>query len=147
MIRKLLVATFLGAVLVLSGCASVPMAGKDADQQAKLFTPLPNLATVYIYRNENFGGAIKMPVLIDGVSVGDTGPKTYIRKTLPAGPHVITSKTENDPAINVDMHAGQTYFVWQEVKMGAFSARSALHLVDEQKGRAGVQQCKLLQSP
>jgi len=31
------------------------------------------------------------------------------------------------------------------VKMGAFSARSALQLVDEAKGRAGVAECKLIQ--
>ena len=40
---------------------------------------------------------------------------------------------------------GKTYYVWQEVKMGAFAARSALHLVDEQKGEAAVKECKLIQ--
>jgi hypothetical protein len=35
--------------------------------------------------------------------------------------------------------------VWQEVKMGAFAARSALHLVDEKTGEDGVKECKLIQ--
>ena len=44
------------------------------------------------------------------------------------------SKTEVDSTLTLDMQAGNTYFVWQEVKMGMFAARSALS-VDETKGR------------
>jgi hypothetical protein len=57
------------------------------------------------------------------------------------------SKAENDASVSIDMQAGQTYFVWQEVKMGFVSARSALHVVDEKKGRAGVEQSTLIQTP
>ena len=39
--------------------------------------------------------------------------------------------------------AGKTYFVWQEVKMGMFSARSRLGLVEAAKGQAGVKSCGL----
>jgi uncharacterized protein YceK len=88
MFRKLLAATALAGVLVMSGCASVPMASKSADTQAKQFTPATDKATVYIYRNEVFGSAIKMPLLIDNMSVGDTASKTYVVKQLsPGGAH------------------------------------------------------------
>jgi hypothetical protein len=40
----------------------------------------------------------------------------------------------------------KNYFVWQEVKMGMFAPRSLLQLVDEGKGRAGVSECKLIES-
>ena len=147
MIRKIFGVSLLVFVLSLTGCASVPMANKDADAQAKTFAPAADQATLYIYRNEKMGSAVKMSVLVDGKDIGKTAAGTYIRQTLPAGTHVLVSKAENDASLDIDVKAGQTYFVWQEVKMGFVSARSALHLVDEQKGRAGVEQCSLVQSP
>jgi len=145
MFKKLMSAFVLTGVLVVSGCASVPMANQGADAQAKSFTTPADKATVYIYRNENFGAAIKMPVLIDNVSVGDTAAKTYIEKQLPPGTHTITSKTEKDSSVSIDMLAGQIYYVWQEVKMGVWAAGSALHVVDASKGQAGVRESKLIQ--
>ena len=145
MFRKFLAATVLVGVLLMSGCASVPMASKSADAHAKQFTPAADKATVYIYRNEVFGSAIKMPLLIDNVSVGDTASKTYVVKQLSPGSHTITSKTEKDSSVTIDMLAGQMYYVWQEVKMGMFAAGSALHVVDPKKGQAGVQESTLIE--
>jgi len=145
MLRKLLAAVVLAGVLVMSGCVSVPMASKNADVQAKQFAAASDKATVYIYRNESFGSAIKMPLLIDNVAVGDTASKTYVVKELAPGSHTITSKTEKDSTVTIDMLAGQIYYIWQEVKMGVFAARSELHVVDERKGRAGVQESTLIE--
>jgi hypothetical protein len=140
------VAVCMLAVATLGGCASVPMASTDADAKAKTFVAPPSgQANIYVYRNETFGAAIKMPLLLDNQSIGDTGPHTYAFKQVAPGRHTIISKTENDAHIDLDVQAGNTYYVWQEVKMGAFAARSALHLVDDQKGVAGVKECKLIQ--
>ena len=134
------------ATAALAGCASVPMASADADAKAKTFVAPPSgQANIYVYRNETFGAAIKMPLLLDNQAIGDTGPHTYTLRTVAPGKHTITSKTEKDSTLDVDAQAGRTYFVWQEVKMGAFAARSALHLVDDQTGEDGVKQCKLIQ--
>ena len=141
--RNTILAIFMA--VALAGCASVPMATPEADAAAKAFRVTPNKANVYIYRNENFGAASKMPLLIDNVAVGDTAAKTYVFRQIDPGSHVITSKTENDATLSLDVKAGTNYFVWQEVKMGAFSARSDLHLVDEATGKAGVADCKLVQ--
>lgn len=145
MIRKLIAAAALVGVLGMSGCASVPMASGASDAQAKQFQPVPDKAKVYIYRNEVMGAAVKMPVLIDNAEAGDTVSKTYIEKDLAPGSHTITSKSEKDSSITIDMLAGKIYYVWQEIKMGMFSARSQLHEVDETKGQAGVRESKLIQ--
>ncbi|MFC5741793.1 DUF2846 domain-containing protein [Dyella tabacisoli] len=134
MIRKVFVAAVLIGTLAVSGCAHVKMASKDSDAQAKLFTPTADKATLYIYRDEIMGAAIKMHLLIDGVAAGDTGPKTYVEQVLPPGTHEITSKSETDATLTLTMKAGQTYYVWQEVKMGLLYARSALHAVSEATG-------------
>jgi len=139
----------LGAILLAiglaTGCASVPMASADKDAAAKTFAVKPDKANIYVYRNETFGAAIKMPVALDGKLVGDTASKTYMKLEVPPGQHMILSKTENDSTVRVNAVAGNNYFVWQEVKMGMWQARSNLQLVDDKVGKAGVNECKLIE--
>lgn len=144
MFKHALASTLIAATLLTTGCASVPLAGKDEDAKAKTFATSPDKANLYIYRNESMGAAIKMPVLIDGRLVGDTAANTFIFQSVEPGKHTVLSKTENDSTLDVNAEAGKNYFLWQEVKMGAFAARSALHQVDDAKGKAGVNECKLV---
>lgn len=39
---------------------------------------------------------------------------------------------------------GQNLYVWQEVEMGVLMARTKRHLVDEEEGRKGVNECQLV---
>lgn len=121
------------------------MASAERDVAAKSFITQADKANLYIYRNESIGAAVKMGVTLDGKPIGETAAKTYFKIEVPPGEHTLVSKTENDSTLSVKATAGQNYFIWQEVKMGALSARSALKLVDEATGKAGVQECKLIQ--
>lgn len=145
MLQKLLCTGLLAATMILSGCASVQMASPEADAKAKTYKVNPEKANLYIYRNETFGAAIKIPVLLDNMSVGDTASKTYIFRQVAPGPHVITSKSESDVNLTVDAQAGKNYFIWQEIKMGLWAPRTQLQLMTETEGRAGVEECKLIQ--
>ena len=145
--RKLWAGVALLAVVLASGCASVPMASPELDSAAKSFAVKPGTANIYVYRNENFGAALKMPVALDGRLVGDTAAKTYLLLEVAPGPHTVVSKTENDSSVTLNAAAGHNYFLWQEVKMGLMSARSYLQEVDEATGKAGVAECKLIQPP
>ena len=127
-----------------TGCVSVPMASADKDAAAKTFAVEAGKANIYVYRNETMGAAIKMPVALDGKLVGDTASKTYILLNVAPGAHTLVSKTENDSSLQITADVGKNYFVWQEVKMGAFAARSALQQVDEATGKAAVAECKLI---
>ncbi len=49
-------------------------------------------------------------------------------------------------ALPIDVEAGKSYYVWQEVKMGVMVARSALHLVSADVGQSGIRKCDLLQT-
>ncbi len=142
--RKLLFA--LVVISSLAGCASVPMGSAEQDAALKKFTPPTDKAGLYIYRNESMGGAVTMHVLLDNTAIGDTAAKTYLYKEVTPGKHVITSLAENTDALEIDAKAGTVIYVWQEVKMGAFSARSKLHLVDEATGRTGVSESKLAET-
>src|SRR5688572_17533774 len=96
MFRIFAVLCALGAALILGGCASVPMGDTSQDTRLKSFPPpKPGTAGVYIYRNETFGGAIKLPLVLDGMSVGQSGPKTYFFADVAPGPHTVVSQGEN----------------------------------------------------
>ena len=130
--------------VLASACASVPLAPPEADAQAKQFqAPPPGHANLYVFRDESFGGAVRMSVNLDGAALGDTAAKTYLYTPIPAGTHTVVSKSENDSTAIIEARAGESYFVWQEVKMGLWSARSALQQVAEDRGRAGVLECKM----
>ncbi|HVI53470.1 MAG TPA: DUF2846 domain-containing protein [Luteibacter sp.] len=144
-LRHIATAAIVVACLV-SGCASVNKADRNASTQAKTFSPITDKAVVYIYRDEILGSAIKLHVSVDGIVVGDTGPKSFLQLALPPGPHTITSRGEKIASLSLDTQAGQTYYVWQEVKMGMWSANSMLHAVDTTKGQDGVRECELLQT-
>lgn len=145
MFKRFLGLCMLVAALFLTGCASVPMASTEKDAASKTFAVKSDKANIYVYRNESFGAAVKMPVALNGKLVGDTAAKTYLALEVAPGTHTLVSKTENDATLSLNALPGKNYFVWQEVKMGAFAARSALQLVDDSAGKAGVAECKLIE--
>ncbi len=134
-------------ILVMSGCATVQMGDTQVDSQLKTFTPLKDKAALYVYRNETFGAALKMTVLLDGKILGDTASKTYLYAELEPGRHKLISKTENDSVLDFEAIAGKIYYVWQEVKMGLWQARSQLQMMDDKTGQAGVLESQLAVTP
>lgn len=143
---RLVLGLLLVATLFAAGCASVPMATTDEDSQAKSFAVKADKANIYLYRNETFGGAVLMTVTLDGKVAGQSGPQTYYLWEVDPGPHEVTSVAENTSTLKLDTEAGKSYFVWQEVKMGLWMARTRLQQVDEETGRKGVAECKRAKS-
>jgi hypothetical protein len=138
---------FLCVLVFASACASVPMGDPQQDAFLKTFVSPEETAGLYVYRNETFGAAVKMNVLVDNKTLGATAAKTYLYTELSPGEHTVTSLAENTETLKIDVKAGGLYYIWQEVKMGVLYARNKLHLIDdEEKGKAGVLQTKLAAS-
>lgn len=144
MIRKIMWVGLLAGAVLVTGCASVPMASLERDAQTKTFTVKPDKANIYVYRNESMGAAVKMDVDLDGRPIGQTVAKSYFALEVAPGKHTLVSKAENDSVLDVAAEAGKNYFIWQEVKMGVLYARNKLQLVDDATGRAGVSECQLI---
>lgn len=142
--NKLIASISVILLLVLSGCASVPMAPLEQDTKAKEFVPAQNRAALYIYRSENFGGAIPMTVTVNSKAVGQTAAKTFFLLNVVPGKYTVESHAENVSNLSLTTEAGKNYFIWQEVKMGMWMARSLLQQVDETIGRAGVAESRLI---
>lgn len=114
-------------------------------EEPKDYAVPPGKANVYIYRNESFGSLAALKVFIDDVFVGGTtGSKSYIVRALEPGTHTIVSRseTEGDAVLSIAMEAGKTYFVWQEVKIGVWGPRSALHRVSDEEGKSSLVECR-----
>jgi hypothetical protein len=143
---KLFISAFLVVASLASGCASVPMASLDDDAKAKSFAVKEGKSNIYVYRNESFGGAIPITVALNGKVAGQTGPQTYFLFEVDPGAHEVSSIAENNSLLKLNAEAGKSYFVWQEVKMGMWMARSLLQQVDDAAGRKGVAECKRAQA-
>jgi len=130
-------------LLTLSSCATVRIGDQTQDSAAKEFKVPSEKAGVYVFRNQTFGGGIKMDVLVDGFLVGETAAKTYLYFELPPGKHTIMSRAENTDSLTIDFIAGTLSYIRQEVRAGVYSARSKLILVDEAEGRNGVRESVL----
>ena len=130
-----------------AGCASVPLASTEQDTWAKTTRPPQGHGTLFLYRNEYFGAATMITIVMDGQAAGETAANTYFRWDLPAGEHVIeayTDMTRDRSTLHVDVTAGTVTYVWQEMKMGAWAGRPELHLMDVATGRDGVGGCRLV---
>ncbi len=142
--RFFVLSTSVLALGLATGCASVDMADASQDAQRKTFTAPVDKAGIYVYRNENFGAAIKMPVTVDGQVIGRTAANTYLYKEVTPGKHKLESLTEgSENKLEVDVQAGTLTYIWQEVKMGMWAAASKLHLVSPEQGQKGVRDSKL----
>jgi len=133
---------------VLGGCASVPMGNVKQDTALKSFGAPNNKdkAGIYVYRNEIFGAAIKMHVRLDGEVLGATAANTYLYKEVEPGLHTISSLAENTDTLKVSARKGTLNYIWQEVKMGMWSARTKLHLMSEAEGKKGVLESNLAET-
>lgn len=134
----------LALVLLVAACATTRPAPEEHEAAAKRHAPDPARAGVYVYRDERFGADIPMQVMLDGVPVGRTLGHTFFFVEVRPGEHRISSTYGRDAALELEMEAGQLYYLWQEVTVGADGVHSQLHLVDPEVGREAVARCRML---
>jgi len=147
--KKLFAAASLATALYLTGCASVPTASVEEDSAKKAFNPpSEGLSGLYVYRNSNFGAALKKRVYVNDDYLGETAPMTYFYKEVAPGAVKLSTSSEfgnNDLMISTE--EGKNYFVRQYIKLGVFVGGANLELVSEEEGKKGVLECKLAETP
>ena len=134
------------AVLLFSGCASVPMESDDKAEIAKSFrAPPEGKSGLYVYRSGVLGGALKKDIRIDGECIGETAPNIFFYKEVDGDKsHRISTESEFSPNDLVVMtQSGLHYFIRQYIKMGLFVGGAGLELVDEDEGMKDVSNLKM----
>ena len=121
------------------------MASVEEDNAKKQFSsPRKNMGGLYIFRNSNFGGALKKSVFLDGELIGETAPMTYFYKDIKEGKHSLSTESEfSNNDLILDVKKGLNYFVRQYIKFGLFVAGAGLELMSEEEGKKGVLESKL----
>ena len=145
--KNSIVSIFMSIFLmfIFSGCVQkMERAPIAEDKLAKEFKTDPDFANLYICRNESFGWAVHMPVLVNDKLIGRTEAQSYFYIKLEEGRQNIKSLTEQIQSIYVDTTKGKNYFVWQEVKMGTWTANSMLHSMSEEDGKRCVESSHML---
>src|SRR5262245_20924132 len=136
-----------GLVLIVLGACVGTAAAQPAASQATAPTPGPNEALVYIVRPANLGFAINFWAFVDQRPLGMTKGNQHLAVTVPAGEHLVWSRSGNVSALKMSFEAGQTYYLEQKVKMGGIRARVSLEVLDAEAGRKAVAETKPAEQP
>jgi hypothetical protein len=133
----------LALALGASACLDVPKASVEDDARAKMFGTRSDQCGLYVYRNESSAGNVALPLDIDGVELGATGPHTYLFTWLTSGKHTLSSHTDENVRVQIVAKPGTLIYVRQESEMGFLHFDSKLQLVNEAEGQDGVRKCSL----
>ena len=76
-------ASIIGVALLLSACATVPMASVEESNTTKQFrSPEKGNSGLYIYRDSFIGKALKKNLYIDDKFIGESAPDVFFIKPL-----------------------------------------------------------------
>lgn len=133
----------------LAVCATVQAAEyytKHDKNDQRRGEPQEGHALVYVFRPATMGYAIKTWAFADDDLLMVSKPKAYSFAQVPAGKRLFWTKSENTSAIELDVEAGQTYYLKIKIKMGFGKARAAILHIDEAEAEKYFQKCSYVES-
>ncbi len=129
------------AVVLFSGCASVPMESKLLSDKAKEFnSPSKGSSGLYIYRTTGVGGALKKDVKVNGKCIGETAPSMFFYEEVAGDKqHSLMTESEFSPnELLISVESGKNYFIEQFIKMGVFVGGADFKVASLEEGKADV---------
>lgn len=129
-------------ISLMLGLGSGPLAAGElftVEKETRMAEAKSGHATIYVVRPAMVGKAIKFWAFSDDTPIGVTKGKTYTFGHVPAGKHVFWSKAENVSALEIEVEAGKTYYLWQKARMGGMKARVKLTEATEAEGKAALE--------
>jgi hypothetical protein len=136
------------ATLTTTSCASTSKASESKNSEALTFEAPADRGSVFLYRTGRMVGAAgQLQVRVNSQAAGGTGPGTFFRWDLKPGTYTLSSSTgESSAVVQIEVKAGELYFVRQDARMGIESGRVTMKEVDDKQGKSEVSNCKLLVS-
>jgi hypothetical protein len=128
------------ASLFLVGCAStvqrVPMPdqSKGVEDSAK--------GRIYVMRATSFAGAVGVNITDNGVPIGSTGAGGYLCWEREPGDVIVAAAVENTSRVSLPVRPGSIHYIKQDMRMGIWTARTDLEVVDADSGTKILKQCK-----
>lgn len=134
---------WLAGLLVLGGCASVPMSSQSLDTEAKQFAPEPGLANIYVSRGADVNSALVAHwVSVSEKCQGSLAPHTYLLFSVWPGRYVIhvLPGLGGEPLISasVTAQAGSNYFFHIRDRLGFTGHQIGFKQVEEPQARKWI---------
>ncbi|MBS0519654.1 MAG: hypothetical protein JSR90_13260 [Proteobacteria bacterium] len=130
-------------LLALGACASVPMAGPQANQEGKRFDPpATGSGAVYVYRPGWMALARTADVGVAGGYHAELAPDTYFRLEGPPGPIDLVCKADNTAEQQIDVRSGEIRYVEVVMNAGLWGAQCSLREVAPNEGQSAVLRSK-----
>jgi len=145
-IQLLTIVSVLVISLIQVGCASAPAGDPPQAAPPEPYSVAPQNAELFIYRNRSDGPDVRVVILVDSTPLGQTDSMTYLYTPVAPGKHVITSTAANTDKLQVDIEAGTSVYVRQEVEVWAESPEVRFYLMRQEEGRSGILACNLAMS-
>lgn len=132
----------------LANCAGTSKAPESKSAEAKSFEAPSDRGSVYLYRTGRMVGAAgQLMVKVNNMDAGGTGPGTFFKWNLKPGTYTFASATgESSAVIQVEVKAGEMYFIRQDARLGIESGRVTMKEVSDSKGKKEIASLKLLVS-
>ena len=129
--------------LLVSGCASVPMAPTDVSAKVKAFLPpASGNSGLYIYRSLGIGlgAGLKKDIWVDSRCIGESAPDVFFYTEVKGNAeHKLSTESEFSPNdLQLRTESGKHYFIKQYLKPGVFVGGAGLEVVPETEGKAAI---------
>ncbi len=99
-------------------------------------------ALIYVLRPTMMGNKIQTKLAVDGEWKGVNRGDNYFFFTLAPGKHYFCSRSENRSVVVLQVEAGKTYYLQQEIRIGVMKARNNLAVISEDKAKEKLAKLK-----
>jgi hypothetical protein len=127
------------AAIIMTGCVGTRQYVPLPDQTKTLEDPAK--ARIYVMRPSRVGTAVSMSVSDDGKLIGSTGAGGFLCWERLPGDSIVSSSSEGVSQAPLSLKAGETYYIYQHLRMGVWIARCELEVINAQQGRNVLKKC------
>jgi len=135
----------LATLVAATAVQSAEYYNKHEKSDQRRGEPQEGHALVYVFRPAMMGAAIKTWAFADADLMMVSKPKAYSFAQVPAGTRLFWTKSENTSAFELDVEAGETYYLQVKIKMGIGKARAKLLQIDEAEAQKYFQKCSYVE--
>ena len=143
-IRTILVFVF-AALIACSAVFAAEYYNKFDKSDQRRGTPEEGYALVYVFRPATIGAAIKTWAFADDTLMMVSKPRAYSFAQVPAGKRLFWTKSENTSAFELEVEAGETYYLKVKIKMGLAKARARILQIDEKEAQGYFEKCSYVE--
>ncbi len=127
------------ACILLGACAT--SGPKYSEAKPAMSAPATGDGRIYLYRTTILGMAVQPEVKINGEVVGKATPNGYFYVDRKPGTYEVTTTTEVERKLSLNLDKDQTRFVRLNISLGFVVGHVYPELVDNDVGEKELQDC------